>query len=131
MENMAQTQQAQATAEMIDKAATEVQDAELEQVEPGLVPTEQENLDILLDINMPITVNLGRTTIPFRDLLQTGPGSVLQLDKAVGQPAEIFVQDIRFATGDIVVVDGCFAVRIKEILGKEELEDQQRNEEQN
>ncbi|MBN1817627.1 MAG: FliM/FliN family flagellar motor switch protein [Sedimentisphaerales bacterium] len=128
---MAQTQQAQATAEMIDKAATEVQDAELEQVEPGLVPTEQENLDILLDINMPITVNLGRTTIPFRDLLQTGPGSVLQLDKAVGQPAEIFVQDIRFATGDIVVVDGCFAVRIKEILGKEELEDQQRNEEQN
>ncbi|MBN1124143.1 MAG: FliM/FliN family flagellar motor switch protein [Sedimentisphaerales bacterium] len=126
---MAETEQAQATAEMTDDATTEVQDTELEQVEQGVIPAEEENLDILLDINMPIIVNMGRTTIPFRDLLQMGPGSVLQLDKAVGQPAEIFVQDIRFATGDIVVVDGCFAVRIKEILGKEELEEQQRNEE--
>ncbi len=115
----------QAVAEQApDAPAGEVQNVELEQVTEGMVPATEENLDILLDIHMPITVNMGRTVVPFRQLLQMGPGSVLQLDKAVGQPAEIFVQDIRFATGDIVVVDGCYAVRIKDILSREEIEAQ-------
>jgi len=115
----------QAVAEQApDAPAGEVQNVELEQVTEGMVPATEENLDILLDIHMPITVNMGRTVVPFRQLLQMGPGSVLQLDKAVGQPAEIFVQDIRFATGDIVVVDGCYAVRIKDILSREESEAQ-------
>lgn len=115
----------QAVAEQApDAPAGEVQNVELEQVTEVMVPATEENLDILLDIHMPITVNMGRTVVPFRQLLQMGPGSVLQLDKAVGQPAEIFVQDIRFATGDIVVVDGCYAVRIKDILSREEIEAQ-------
>jgi len=49
---------------------------------------------------------------------------VLQLDKTIGQPAELYVQDINFATGDVVVLDGCFAVRIKEILGSDQPEQQ-------
>ncbi len=98
---------------------TEAQNAEFaEAQDTGPAPGE-ENLDLLLDISMPVAVNLGKTDVPFRRLLQLGPGSVLQLDKTVGEPAELYVQDISFATGDIVVVDGCFAVRIKEILGAE------------
>jgi flagellar motor switch protein FliN len=120
---MADTEQA-VVEQTPDVPAGEVQNVELEQVTEGMVPATEENLDILLDIHMPITVNMGRTVVPFRQLLQMGPGSVLQLDKAVGQPAEIFVQDIRFATGDIVVVDGCYAVRIKDILSREEIEAQ-------
>jgi flagellar motor switch protein FliN/FliY len=99
---------------------TEAQNAEFaEAQDTGPAPGE-ENLDLLLDISMPVAVNLGKTDVPFRRLLQLGPGSVLQLDKTIGQPAELYVQDINFATGDIVVVDGCFAVRIKEILGAEQ-----------
>jgi flagellar motor switch protein FliN/FliY len=101
---------------------TEAQNAEFaEAQDTGPAPGE-ENLDLLLDISMPVAVNLGKTDVPFRRLLQLGPGSVLQLDKTVGQPAELYVQDISFATGDIVVMDGCFAVRIKEILGTEQPE---------
>jgi flagellar motor switch protein FliN/FliY len=123
---MAETQQAQQEETIKDQATeadkasgTEAKTAEFEQVKGGIVPAENENLDILLDISMPVTVNLGKTVVPFKQLLQMGPGSVLQLDKIVGKPAELFVQDIKFATCDIVVVDGFFAVRIKDILGAE------------
>ena len=115
---MADTEQ----AEMQNEVASEAQEAEFEDVQEGTVTAGEENLDILLDVNMPITVNLGKTEIPFKQLLQLGPGSVLRLDNMVGQPADLYVQDIKFATGDIVVVDDCFAVRIKEILGAEALE---------
>jgi len=100
-------------------AGTEVKQMELEQVAPTQ-PSGQENLDLLLDIQMPITVTLGKAQIPLKKLLQLAPGAVLNLDKSVGQPAELFVQDIPFATADVVVVDNNFAVRIRELLGTEE-----------
>jgi flagellar motor switch protein FliN/FliY len=123
---MAETEQAQ-TEQAEQKQTegqqqTEAQNAEFaEAQDTGGAPSE-ENLDLLLDISMPVTVNLGKTDVPFKRLLQLGPGSVLQLDKTVGEPAELYVQDIAFATGDIVVVDGSFAVRIKEILGMDQPE---------
>jgi len=101
-----------------DSGQTEVQKAEFAEVQ-DTGATGEANLDILLEISMPITVNIGKVEMPFKHLLQLGPGSVLQLDKQIGQPAELYVQDIMFATGDIVVVDDCFAVRMKEILGME------------
>jgi flagellar motor switch protein FliN/FliY len=116
---MAETEQAETeqveTQEQSDQV--EAQNIEYSEAQEGEVTPDETNLDILLDISMPITVNIGRTEVPFRRLLQLGPGSVLELDKTIGQPAELYVQDIKFATGDIVVVDGCFAVRMKEVLG--------------
>lgn len=73
--------------------------------------------DILLDMDVPITVVLGTTQIPVRRLLQLGPGALLKLDKAVGTPAELYLKDSKFAEADVVVVDDCFAVRIKKITG--------------
>ncbi len=119
-----QTQEDTAQEDTAQEDTAQVDQAEFEQADEITNPAGKENLDILLDINMPITINLGKTNAPFKHLLQMGPGSVLQLDKPMGAPAELFVQDIPFATGDIVVVDGCFAVRIKEIFGAEELEQQ-------
>ena len=114
---MAQTEQAEEQKAPETGTQTEVKEAGLAQAVDSSTGPGEENLDILLDINMPITVNIGKTIVPFKRLLQLGPGSVLELDKEIGQPAEIYVQGIQFATGDIVVVDGCFAVRIKEVLG--------------
>lgn len=113
-----QTQETQAQEE--ETNVTNVQNAEFTEAQETDVASSEENLDILLDISMPLTINLGKTVMPFRKLLQLGPGSVIQLDKAIGQPAELFIQDIKFATVDVVVVDDCFAVRIKEILGLEQ-----------
>jgi flagellar motor switch protein FliN/FliY len=73
--------------------------------------------DILLDMNVPVTVSIGRTEIAVRRLLQLGPGSVLKLDKPIEEPADLFLKDAKFAAGDVVVVDGQFAVRIRQIIG--------------
>jgi len=75
------------------------------------------SIDLLLDVNIAVTVAIGKTEIPVRRLLRLGPGSVLELDKSIGEPADLYLRDTRFATGSVVVVDGRFAVKIKQILG--------------
>lgn len=75
------------------------------------------SLDILLDMSIPVTVTVGQAEIPVRRLLQLGPGSVLKLDKPIEEPADLYLKDSKFATGNVVVVDGQFAIRIQQILG--------------
>ena len=75
------------------------------------------SIDILLDMNVPVTVTVGRTEMPVQRLLQLRPGSVVVLDKPIDEPAELYLKDTKFATGTIVVVDGRFAIRIDRILG--------------
>ncbi len=74
------------------------------------------SIDILLDLNVPVTVAIGRKEVPVQRLLQLSPGSVLKLDKPITAPADLYLKDTRFATGSIVVVEDRFAIRIKEIL---------------
>ena len=74
-------------------------------------------LHILLDMDIPITVVLGSTQIPVRRLLQLGPGSVLQLERPVETPVDLFLKDSKFAEADVVVVENRFAVRIRQIVG--------------
>ncbi len=100
--------------------ATNAQTAEFSEAQDLGIKNSDGKIEMLLDINMPITVTLGGTEIPVKQLLQLCPGSVLQLDKLIDEPAELYVQDIKFATGDIVIVDGHFAIRIKEIEGASE-----------
>ncbi len=73
--------------------------------------------DILLDMDVPVTVVLGQADVPVRRLLQFGPGSVLQLDRSTDSPVDLYLKDAKFAEADVVVVDGRFAVRIKQIIG--------------
>jgi flagellar motor switch protein FliN/FliY len=74
------------------------------------------SIDILLDMDVPVTVAIGQTEIPVRRLLQLGPGSVLKLGKPIDEPVDLYLRDTKFAAGSVVVVDGRFAVKIKEIL---------------
>lgn len=75
------------------------------------------SIDLLLAMDVPIKVVIGRTELPVKRLLKLGPGSVLKLDKSIDEPADLYLKDVKFATGNIVVVDDQFAVRIKQILG--------------
>lgn len=75
------------------------------------------SIDILLDMNVPITVTIGQTEIPVRRLLQLGPGAVLKLNKPINEPVELYLSDTKFATGSVVVVEDRFAVKITQILG--------------
>jgi flagellar motor switch protein FliN/FliY len=72
-------------------------------------------LDLILDISMPITVELGRTKMLIRDILALGPGSIVELDKLAGEPVDVLVNDRPIAKGEVVVIDENFGVRLTQI----------------
>jgi len=109
-------EQAEGQVEQQD-GATQAQNVEMTEAVDSGANAGDGNLDLLLDISMSVNVTLGKTQVPIKRLLQLGPGSVLQMDKLVDEPAEVYVQGNKFATGNIVIVDGHFAIRIKEVLG--------------
>ena len=100
-----------------EDSKTQAQSAEFSEVNATGDTGANGSIDLLLDVNIAVTVAIGQTEIPVRRLLRLGPGSVLELDKSIGEPADLYLRDTRFATGSIVVVDGRFAVKIQQILG--------------
>jgi len=98
------------------QGAVEVHDAKLpEAVDTGAkAPGGQMN--ILLDTTIEVTANLGDAKMPARDLLQLGPGAVVILDRQAGEPVDLIVNSVRFATGHLVVVGDQLGIRINEVL---------------
>lgn len=78
------------------------------------------NLELILDIQLEVKVELGRTHRKIREVLELGPGSVVELDRLSGEPVDILVNDKLFAKGEVVVIDENFGVRITDILSIEE-----------
>jgi len=78
-------------------------------------PVDTGNLDLLLDIELPLMVRMGQTEMPLGDLLKLTPGSILELNRAADAPVELLVNGKQIAKGEVVVVDGNFAFRITEI----------------
>lgn len=76
---------------------------------------ETNNLDLILDIPLTVTVELGRSKMLINDLLQLGQGSVIELTKLVGEPLEVLVNSKLVARGEVVVVNDKFGVRLTEI----------------
>lgn len=74
------------------------------------------NIDLILDVQLRVTVELGRKLMSVRDILALGPGSVVELDKVAGEPVDVLVNDRLIATGEVVVADDNFAVRITDIV---------------
>ncbi|GAA0435281.1 MAG: flagellar motor switch phosphatase FliY [Bacillota bacterium] len=80
--------------------------------------TEQRNLDMLLDIPLKVTVELGRTKRTIKDILDLSSGSIIELDKLAGEPVDILVNEKLIATGEVVVIDENFGVRVTDILSQ-------------
>jgi flagellar motor switch protein FliN/FliY len=74
------------------------------------------NMDILMDVPVRITVELGSCMMPMKDVLQLASGSVVQLDKIADAPVDLFVNQKRIARGEVVVVEEHFGIKITEIL---------------
>jgi len=96
---------------------TQAQSVEFSEAAGTEAATGAGSIDVLLAMDVSVTVVIGQTELPVKRLLQLGPGSVLKLDKSIDEPADLYLRDTKFATGNIVVVDGRFAIRIKQILG--------------
>jgi flagellar motor switch protein FliN len=83
-------------------------------------PGEHRRLDLLLDVPLNLSVELGRTRMTIQDLLGLGPGSVIELDKIAGEALDILVNDRLVARGEAVVVNDKFGVRITDIVSQSE-----------
>lgn len=88
--------------------------------EPAASGFDQQRLDLILDIPLKVTVLLGRTRWPIKDILGLAPGSVVELQSLVDEPVEVLVNGTLVATGEVVVVNENFGVRISNIIGPRE-----------
>jgi flagellar motor switch protein FliN/FliY len=86
----------------------------------GGPPTPARNLDLLLDVPLDVAVEIGRTRVAIRDLLQLGQGSVLELAKAAGEPLDVLINGRRVARGEAVMVNDRFGVRLTDIISPSE-----------
>ncbi|HEX4901210.1 MAG TPA: flagellar motor switch protein FliN [Acidimicrobiales bacterium] len=77
------------------------------------------SLDVLHEVQMGVTVELGRTRMPLRDILSLVPGSVIELDRPASAPVDVLVNGTLIARGEVVVIDEEFGIRITEVLGHE------------
>ncbi len=77
-------------------------------------------IEMLLDVELPVVIRIGKTEMYLKNILKLGTGSIIQLDKVVDEPVELFVNDKLIARGEVVVVESNFALRITEIVSKEE-----------
>ncbi|MBO8171008.1 MAG: flagellar motor switch phosphatase FliY [Bacillaceae bacterium] len=78
----------------------------------------EKNLGLLMDIPLQVTVELGRTKRQIREILELGPGSIVELDKLAGEPVDILVNNKLIAKGEVVVIDENFGVRITDIISQ-------------
>ena len=77
------------------------------------------NLNMLLGVQLILTVELGRTELPVKDVLELQKGTVIELDKIAGESVDVFVNESLIGHGDVVVVDDKFGVRITELVSIE------------
>ena len=76
------------------------------------------SMDILMDVQLELTVELGRASVPVREVLQLGPGAIVKLDKLAGEPMDVLVNGKLIARGEVVVVDETFGIRIAELVNR-------------
>jgi flagellar motor switch protein FliN/FliY len=83
---------------------------------PGAPPAAQHEIDMILDIPVQLTVELGRTRIPIKHILQLAQGSVVELDGLAGEPMDVLVNGCLIAQGEVVVVNDKFGIRLTDII---------------
>ncbi len=81
---------------------------------------ENKNLDLLMNVNLQMSVELGRTELPFKKVLELTRGSIISLDKLAGEPVELFANGKLVAFGEVVVIEDNFGLRITSIAAPEE-----------
>ena len=95
---------------MTDKVAADIKESS----------GERKNLDFILDIPLQLTVELGRTKLLVRDILQLNQGSVVELGKLAGEPLDVFVNSKLVARGEAVVVNDKFGIRLVDVISPNE-----------
>lgn len=102
---------------MMDQQGVNVQPAQFQAFNNNISPVQQkENIDLILDVPLQVTVELGKTRRSIKEILEFSPGTVIELDKIAGEPVDVLVNGKYVAKGEVVVLEESFAVRITEII---------------
>ena len=78
------------------------------------------NLEVILDVPVTLSMEVGRTRIPIRNFLQLNQGSVVELDRAAGEPLDVYVNGTLVAHGEVVVVNERFGIRLTDVISPAE-----------
>jgi len=105
-----------AGTEGLDQQHVKVQPVQFQSFDENVQTQPPSNIDLLLDVPLQVTVELGRTTKTIKEVLQLGVGSVVKLDKLAGESVELLVNDKLIAKGEVVVIDENFGIRISAIV---------------
>ena len=100
--------------------SVDVKAAQFTELTPGSAPQTKNNIDMILDISVPVAVELGRAKMLLEDVLSLTAGSVVELDKLAGEPVDLLVHEKVVAQGEVVVVDENFGIRVTEIVSPEQ-----------
>lgn len=84
------------------------------------IPKADVNLDVILDVPVTIAMEIGRTKISIRNLLQLNQGSVVELDRLAGEPLDVYVNGCLIAHGEVVVVNDKFGIRLTDVISPTE-----------
>lgn len=98
----------------------EVKEADFQQLSSSNKTGGQRNIDLLMDVELPVSIELGKTSMDISDILALGPGSVVELEKLVGEPVDLLVNNKCVARGEVVVVEENFGLRITQLISPEE-----------
>jgi flagellar motor switch protein FliN/FliY len=95
--------------------------AQFEALQADASPDAEElDLDVILDVPVKLSLEVGRTRIPIRNLLQLNQGSVVELERGVGDPLDVFINGTLVAHGEVVVVNDRFGVRLTDVVSPSE-----------
>jgi flagellar motor switch protein FliN/FliY len=89
-------------------------------LEPPEPAPKSRNYDLLLDVELPVSVSFGRAQVTLKDVLKLTTGSVVELNRDIGDPVEVIVNNCVIARGEVVVVRGNFGVRIQQVISRQE-----------
>jgi len=108
---------------MNEQAESEAQTAQMESLQEDMVTessADNERLDVILDIPVSLSMEVGRTQIPIRNLLQLTQGSVVELDRLAGEPLDVMVNGTMIAHGEVVVVNEKYGIRLTDVMSPAE-----------
>ena len=88
--------------------------------EPGALSTAESNLDVILDIPVTLSMEVGRTEVPIQDLLALNRGSVVELDRIAGEPMDVLINGTLIAHGEVVVINEKFGIRLTDVISPAE-----------
>jgi flagellar motor switch protein FliN/FliY len=115
---------------LFSKSIEDLQEPQPEASQPKALPpasrpaveetSKVHSIDLLLDVELPVSVSFGRAQLPLKDVIKLTTGSIIELNRSVAEPVEVIVNNCVIARGEVVVVEGNFGVRIRQVISRQE-----------